>query len=175
MKSYVSTCFCTALSITAVFVFTACTGDTPAKSNSNSSISSNANTPANQAVGSTGPNLDAPGTAQAVPPPVSGSTQPLPSGAVRPSAQSSVKPMPTVKMPEPQIGSGGSDFSLFTEIRSIILADKSMGEGVIIEVKEGSVTLSGSVSSEANRAKAASIAQSVKGVKTVKNNLRIGK
>jgi osmotically-inducible protein OsmY len=82
--------------------------------------------------------------------------------------------MPTVKMPEPEIGSGGSDFSLFTQIRSIILADQSMGDGVIIEVKEGTVTLSGTVSNEANRAKAAKIAQSLKGVKAVKNNLRIG-
>jgi hypothetical protein len=82
------------------------------------------------------------------------------------------KPSPAVKEPAPQIGSGGDDMSLFTQARGALSADKELLNAVIIEIKEGNVTLSGKVSSEAQKAKAAQLVQSVKGIKSVKNNLR---
>ena len=83
------------------------------------------------------------------------------------------KSAPTAAAPAPQIGSGGEDFSLFTQIRSGLAADKELSTAVIIDVKEGAVTLSGTVSSQAQRAKAEQITQNVKGIKSLKNNLRV--
>jgi hypothetical protein len=82
------------------------------------------------------------------------------------------KPAPAVKEPLPQIGSGGDDMSLFTQARGALSSDKELLNAVIIEIKEGNVTLNGKVSSEAQKAKAAQLVQSVKGIKSVKNNLR---
>ncbi len=80
---------------------------------------------------------------------------------------------PAVQQPTPQIGSGATDFSLLTEARSKLSSDQELINAVIIEIKEGNVTLTGNVSSEAQKTKAAQIVQSVKGVKSVKNNLRV--
>lgn len=85
------------------------------------------------------------------------------------------KPSPAVKEPTPQIGSGGDDMSLFTQARGALSSDKELLNAVIIEIKEGSATLSGKVSSEAQKAKAAQLVQSVKGIKSVKNNLNVSK
>ena len=82
------------------------------------------------------------------------------------------KSSPAVKEPTPQIGSGGDDMSLFTQARGALSSDKELLNAVIIEIKEGNVTLSGKVSSEAQKTKAAQLIQSVKGIKSVKNNLR---
>jgi len=83
------------------------------------------------------------------------------------------KPSPAVKEPPPQIGSGGDDMSLFTQARGALSSDKELLNAVIIEIKEGNVTLNGKVSSETQKAKAAQLVQSVKGIKSVKNNLHV--
>jgi hypothetical protein len=83
------------------------------------------------------------------------------------------KPAPAAKEPTPQIGSGGDDMSLFTQARGALSADKELLNAVIIEVKEGNATLSGKVSSEAQKAKALQLVTGVKGIKSVKNNLRV--
>ncbi|HEX8250954.1 MAG TPA: BON domain-containing protein [Pyrinomonadaceae bacterium] len=83
------------------------------------------------------------------------------------------KPSPAVKEPTPQIGSGGDDMSLFTQARGALSPDKELFNAVIIEIKEGNVTLNGKVSSEAQKAKAVQLVQGVKGIKSVKNNLRV--
>lgn len=83
------------------------------------------------------------------------------------------KPAPAVKEPTPQIGSGGDDMSLFTQVRAALSPDKELFNAVIIEIKEGNATLNGKVSSEAQKAKAAQLVQGVKGIKSVKNNLRV--
>ncbi|HEX8734990.1 MAG TPA: BON domain-containing protein [Pyrinomonadaceae bacterium] len=82
------------------------------------------------------------------------------------------KPSPAVKQPTPQIGTGGDDLSLFTQARGALSSDKELLNAVIIEIKEGNAILSGSVSSEAQKTKAAQLVQGVKGIKSVKNNLR---
>lgn len=82
------------------------------------------------------------------------------------------KPSPrTAKEPTPQIGSGGDDMSLFTQARGALSSDKELLNAVIIEIKEGNVTLSGKVSTQVQKAKAAELVKSVKGIKSVKNNL----
>ncbi|MDQ3132758.1 MAG: BON domain-containing protein [Acidobacteriota bacterium] len=83
------------------------------------------------------------------------------------------KPALPVKEPTPQIGSGAMDFSLFAEVRSALSSDQELLDAVIVEIKAGNVALSGNVSSEAQKIKAAQLVQSVKGIKSVKNNLRV--
>ncbi len=90
-----------------------------------------------------------------------------------PVANKNVKSSPPVKDPTPQIGSGGSDLVLFTQARGALSSDQELLNAVIIEIKEGNVTLTGNVSSAAQKTKAGQLVQAVKGVKSVKNNLRV--
>ena len=90
-----------------------------------------------------------------------------------PIANNNIKPAPPAKDPMPQIGSGGSDMGLFTEVRGALSSDQELLNAVIIEIKEGNVTLTGNVSSLAQKTKAEQLVQAVKGIKSVKNNLRV--
>ncbi len=83
------------------------------------------------------------------------------------------KASPPVKAPTPNIGSGGSDIFLFTQARGALSSDKELSNAVIIEIKEGNVTLTGKVSSEDQKTKAGRLVQNVTGIKSVKNNLRV--
>lgn len=77
-------------------------------------------------------------------------------------------------VPRPQIGSGGNDFFLFTQARAALGADAELkGLSPIIEVKDGVVTLSGTVATPAQRSRAEEVARGVGGVKAVKNQLRV--
>lgn len=77
-------------------------------------------------------------------------------------------------MPKPQIGSGGNDFSLFTQARAALSADAELkGANVVVEAKEGVLTLSGAVASTEQKARAEQLARGVSGVKLVKNQLRV--
>ncbi len=76
------------------------------------------------------------------------------------------------KQPTPYIGSGGDDLSLFTQVRGALSSDKELANSVIVEIKEGVVTLKGNLSSQAQKAKAESLVKGVPGVKSVKNTLR---
>lgn len=90
-----------------------------------------------------------------------------------PTVDQNKKSSPPVKEPTPQIGSGGGDMFLFTQVRSALSSDKELFNAVIVEIKEGNATLTGKVSSEAQKEKAVQLIQSVQGIKTVKNNLRV--
>lgn len=90
-----------------------------------------------------------------------------------PPANRNMKSAPPVKEPTPQIGSGADDMLLFIQVRSALSSDAELSEAVIIEIKEGNATLTGNVSSDVQKTKAAQIVQNVKGVKGVKNNLRV--
>jgi osmotically-inducible protein OsmY len=83
------------------------------------------------------------------------------------------KPAPAVNQPTPKIGSGGDDMSLFAQVRSAYAADQELFNGVIVEIKEGNATLSGKVSSEEKKKKAEQLAQSINGIRSVKNNVRV--
>lgn len=90
-----------------------------------------------------------------------------------PTVNKDKKSTPPVKEPMPQIGSGGDDMFLFTQVRGALSSDTELLNAVIVEIKEGNATLTGNVSSVAQKTKAGQLAQSVKGVKSVKNNLRV--
>lgn len=80
---------------------------------------------------------------------------------------------PQAKGPTPQIGSGGNDLFLFTQARAAINGDDGLkAANVVIEVKEGVVTLSGAVASAALKSKAEELARGA-GAKGVKNQLRV--
>ena len=83
------------------------------------------------------------------------------------------KPSAPVKDPVPEIGSGAADFGLFAQAKAALGNDPELSTAVIIEIKEGNATLSGRVSSEAQKVKAGQQVQGVKGIKSVKNNLRV--
>lgn len=80
---------------------------------------------------------------------------------------------PAAKMPEPQIGSGGNDFFLFTKARGALNADAELkAANVILDVKDGVVTLSGTVASAAHKSKAEELVRAA-GPKAVRNQLRV--
>lgn len=103
--------------------------------------------------------------------PVNASTPPINTGTSATAGNG--RAAAPVKQPTPQIGSGGDDLSLFTQLRSSLGADKELVNTVLIDVKDGKVTLTGSVSSQAQKAKASQLVQKVAGVKSVANNLRV--
>ena len=77
-------------------------------------------------------------------------------------------------VPQPQIGSGGNDFAIFTQVRGALSNDAELkAADLVVEVKKGAVTLSGTVAGEAQRAKAERVAQAVGGVTSVKNQLKV--
>lgn len=106
----------------------------------------------------------------------------VPASASVPAAQQGTSPAPesrasvnapSAKMPKPQIGSGGSDLFLFTQARAAINNDADLkAANLIVEVKEGVVTLSGNVASAALKSKAEELARGA-GAKDVKNQLRV--
>ncbi len=83
------------------------------------------------------------------------------------------KPVTPVKDPVPEIGSGAADFGLFAQAKAALSTDPELSTAVIVEIKEGNATLTGSVSSEAQKAKAGQQVQGIKGIKSVKNSLRV--
>jgi hypothetical protein len=80
---------------------------------------------------------------------------------------------PQAKMPKPQIGSGGNDLFLFTQARAAINNDADLkASNVVVDVKEGVVTLSGTVASAALKSKAEELARGA-GPKEVRNQLKV--
>ena len=77
-------------------------------------------------------------------------------------------------VPRPQIGSGGNDFFVFTQARAALGADAELkGASPIIEVKDGVLTLTGTVGTAAQKARAEQVVRGVGGVKAVRNQLRV--
>ena len=68
------------------------------------------------------------------------------------------------------------DATITTEVKAKLLADSvTKGLAVTVQTFEGAVTLIGAVDTEQQKAKAAEIARSVKGVKKVNNLVTIKK
>lgn len=163
------------LIISAVLNFSACGGGADkAGGDSKAAVASpgvNAATPP--------PKTD--GVANAVATPAAAATT-LPASAgepaARPGASSSPEPRraggaPPAKMPTPEIGSGGNDFFLFTQARAAINSDSDLkAANVVVDVKGGVVTLSGTVASAALKSKAEQLARGA-GSKEVRNQLRV--
>ncbi len=69
-----------------------------------------------------------------------------------------------------------SDDALYDAVRRRLADDADVkGGGIQVEVKDGNVTLSGKVSDERARQKAAKLAKKVKGVRSVNNQLTVEK
>ncbi len=83
------------------------------------------------------------------------------------------KPAPPVKEPTPIVSTGANDFVMFQQVRAAIGADKELLDFIVIDVKDGAVTLSGKAANAEQKAKAAQLAQTVKGIKGVKNNIQV--
>jgi hyperosmotically inducible periplasmic protein len=80
------------------------------------------------------------------------------------------------KIPEPVVGSGGNDLFLFTRVRAAFEgATELRGSGVVLNISNGVVLLTGTVADEAQKARAAEVARGVEGVTGVKNELRVAK
>lgn len=90
-----------------------------------------------------------------------------------PASGSRAAAAPQAKMPTPQVGSGGNDLFVFTQARAALNTDPELkAANLIIEVKEGVVTLSGTVASAALKSKAEELARGA-GSKAVRNQLRV--
>lgn len=84
---------------------------------------------------------------------------------------------PPTKMPSPQVGTGANDFYLFTKVRGAIDSDselKTSAVSVIVNVSDGNIRLTGGVADEKQKAKVEQLARAAEGVKSVKNELRVG-
>jgi hyperosmotically inducible periplasmic protein len=81
---------------------------------------------------------------------------------------------PASSGPTPQVGTGGSDFFVFTQARAGLDADADLKTAnIVIDVKGGLLTLSGTVANAEQKSKAEQLVRAVDGVKDVKNQLRI--
>src|ERR1051325_3830191 len=67
---------------------------------------------------------------------------------------------------------GPDDATITSNVRAKLAADLP-GSTINVDTKEGVVTLSGMVNSDADKAKAEQLAKSVEGVKSVTNNLTV--
>lgn len=81
---------------------------------------------------------------------------------------------PTAKR-TPIVSSGADDMVLFTQIRGKLNAEKEFENGVMVDIKKGNITLTGEVSSAAQKRKAEDLVLEVDGVKSVRNNLKVSK
>ena len=112
----------------------------------------------------------APSDAAPAPPSQAGAATEQQGASPAPRGGSNAQP---VKMPTPRIGSGGNDFFLFTQARAAVNSDPELkAANLIIEVKEGVVSLSGTVASASLKAKAEELARGA-GSKVVRNQLRV--
>ncbi len=79
---------------------------------------------------------------------------------------------PTAKR-TPIDSSGADDMFMFQQIRGKLATEKEFENGVMVDIKKGSITLTGEVSSAAQKRKAEDLVLEVNGVKTVRNNLKV--
>ena len=72
------------------------------------------------------------------------------------------------------IGSGANDGWLWTKTRAVLATTDDLRDSTInVDVDNAAVTLSGTVATQSQKTKAAQVAKSVEGVKSVKNNLSV--
>jgi hyperosmotically inducible protein len=72
------------------------------------------------------------------------------------------------------IGSGANDGWLWTKTRALLAAENDLRDSTVnVDVDNGVVTLTGTVATNDQKARASRVAQGVDGVKSVKNNLTV--
>jgi osmotically-inducible protein OsmY len=75
---------------------------------------------------------------------------------------------------QPSIGERVDDTVLNSKVRAALMRERSLGSGnVWVKADSGTVVLGGSVDSAEEKRKAETVARSVDGVKTVKNELQV--
>lgn len=90
------------------------------------------------------------------------------------TAQAETKTAATVEARTAEAGQYVSDSAVTAKVKSAMLAEKGLKATAInVETSNGTVQLSGFVNSEAQIAQAETVARHVKGVKEVKNDLRL--
>jgi hyperosmotically inducible periplasmic protein len=73
-----------------------------------------------------------------------------------------------------KVGTGANDGWLWVKTRAALAATDDLRESTIdVDVDDATVTLSGSVSSAAQKTRAEQVARGIEGVKSVKNDLRV--
>ena len=103
-----------------------------------------------------------------------GNSAPQQPGATPAAGSANVSSAPPANAPKPQIGSGGNDFALFMQARGAINSDADLqAANIIIEVKDGVVSLSGPVASVAQKSKAEKLVLDAGGAKSGKNQIRV--
>jgi len=146
------------LAIILIFITLAIAGC----SSSNNAADSKTTAAANQPINSSKPQAIASNTVEPV---------------TTPASQNSSKSKsntPVNKAPATQIGSGGSDLFIFTQARSALDSDVELRSArVIVEVKEGVITLSGTVPNSDQKMKAEHLLANMNGVKSVRNQIKI--
>lgn len=161
--------------VTALLVLSGCgnTGDKAGGKSADAAAPSNSNAASLAPTPDSAANVTTASGAAVAPP------QPNASGGVaQPVASQGSKERggnnaPAAKMPTPKIGSGGNDFYLFTRARGALSADAELkAANVVVDVKEGVMTLSGTVKSAEQKSKAEQLVRAA-GSKTVKNQLRV--
>ncbi|HLM55481.1 MAG TPA: BON domain-containing protein [Pyrinomonadaceae bacterium] len=111
---------------------------------------------------------------QAPTPPSAGNNATAAAMTTPTGAGAAVEKSKTADVPRPQIGSGGNDLFLFTQARAALGSDAELkGANTVVEVKDGVLTLSGTVATPAQKARAEQVARGIGGVKAVKNQLRV--
>jgi hyperosmotically inducible protein len=110
--------------------------------------------------------------AAAVPSNSNSTTQPVATAADNQGKQN----QQTTKGPQPIIGSGASDFGIFTAARAAIISNSELQDSnVIINVSAGVVTLTGTVNTPAQKVTVEKVVREINGVKGVKNQLTLTK
>ena len=108
------------------------------------------------------------------PPPSAGNNAPAAAVTTPTGTGGAVEKSKTADVPRPQIGSGGNDLFLFTQARAALGSDAELkGANPVVEVKDGVLTLSGTVATPAQKSRAEQVARGIGGVKAVKNQLRV--
>lgn len=156
--------------------FSGCSSETGEKANDNKSANTvatqNVNAAGSTSVTESAANV-APANVAAPPTGVTGSDATQTNVAGSGSTRANSNAVPQANMPKPQIGSGGKDFSMFMQARGAIVTDPDLKTAnVIIDVKDGVVTLSGTVASAAQKSKAEQLVRTVN-PRDVKNQLRV--
>jgi len=113
-------------------------------------------------------------TAQAPPPVSAGNNAPAAAVTTPTKTGGAAEEAKAADVPRPQIGSGGNDLFLFTQARAALGSDPELkGANTVVEVKDGVLTLSGTVATPGQKSRAEQVARGVGGVKAVRNQLRV--
>lgn len=156
------------LGLTVALILSSC-GAAAEKGGERASATPSANTPAPAPTAAGTPDAATTNASAAATPATT--TASAPQDGARPNnsrSTGSAQPAPT-----PVIGSGGNDLFLFTQARAAINADPELRAlNLVLDVKDGVVTLSGAVASAAQKSKAEQLVRTV-GPKSVKNQLRV--